>query len=270
MQSAKGKPQKPVTLVKKPILKGSWHGKDAWKLAIKRMLSVLAVTVIYLIGGMLLSFDSLWGRLLAGIAIVGLAVYYQYYQGMVQGQNDAAFAEIMYDRQESGRPVTEGDRARCFHPFKGMFAALTGALPFFVFTVVYAALARPITYTLGVLPSWTEALMRQSEFGDALRYYESVGTLGVMDILRVIDRAMIMPFVNVFSYVSNDAALLAERLSPLFVLAAPLGYGLGYTQGKTLRDKINTGIKMGDDRKKRRERKARKQRQRSKSPERLI
>lgn len=72
MQSAKGKPQKPVTLVKKPILKGSWHGKDAWKLALKRMLSVLAVTVIYLIGGMLLSFDSLWGRLLAGIAIVGL------------------------------------------------------------------------------------------------------------------------------------------------------------------------------------------------------
>ena len=58
--------------------------------------------------------------------------------------------------------------------------------------------------------------------------------------------------------------------SPLFVLLAPLGYGLGYTQGRKLRDKINTGIKMGDDRKKRRERKARKQRQRSKSPERLI
>ena len=46
----------------------------------------------------------------------------------------------------------------------------------------------------------------------------------------------------------NDAALLAERLSPLFVLLAPLGYGVGYTQGKALRDKINTGIKMGDDR----------------------
>ena len=270
MQSAKGKPQKPVALVKKPILKGSWHGKDAWKLALKRLLSMVAVTVIYLIGGMLLSFESLWGRVLAAVAIVGLAVYYQYYQGMTQGQNDAAFAEIMYDRQESGRPVTEGDRARCFHPFKGMFAALTGALPFFVFTVAYAAMARPMTYTLGVLPSWTEALMRQSEFGDALRYYENVGSLGAMDILRVLDRAMVMPLVNVFSYVSNDAALLGERLSPLFVLLAPLGYGLGYTQGKTLRDKINTGIKMGDERKKRRERKARRQRQRSKSPERLI
>ena len=270
MQSAKGKPQKPVTLVKKPILKGSWHGKDAWKLALKRMLSVLAVTLIYLIAGMLLSFESLWGRLLSCLAVAGLAIYYQYYQGMTRGENDAAFAEIMYNRQESGRTVTADDRARCFHPGKGMFAALVGAVPFVAFTIVYAVIARPITYTLGVLPSWTEALMRQSEFGDALRYYENVGTLGVMDILRVIDRALIMPFVNVFSYVGNDAALLAERLSPLFVLLAPLGYGVGYTQGKAMRDKINTGIKMGDDRKKRRERKARRQRQRSKSPERLI
>ena len=252
MQSAKGNSKKPVAQVKKPILKGSWHGKDAWKLALKRMLSMLAVTVIYLIAGMLLSFESLWGRLLSCIAVAGLVIYYPYYQGMVRGENDAAFAEIMYTRQE------------------GMFAALVGAAPFVAFAVVYAVLTRPITYTLGVLPSWTEALMRQSEFGDALRYYENVGSMGVMDILRVIDRAMILPFVNVFSYTGNDAALLAERLSPLFVLLAPLGYGLGYTQGRKLRDKINTGIKMGDDRKKRRERKARKQRQRSKSPERLI
>ncbi|MCI6040074.1 MAG: hypothetical protein MR742_06090 [Clostridiales bacterium] len=270
MQSAKGKAKKPVVEVKKPILRGSWHGKDAWKLAFKRMLSVLAVTVIYLIAGMLLSFESLWGRLLSCIGIVGLAVYYQYYQGTMRGENDAAFGEIMYVRQESGRPVGKDDRARCFHPFKGMFAALVGAAPFVVFTVIYAALARPITYTLGVLPSWTEALMRQSEFANALSYYESVGTLGVMDILRVVDRTLIMPFVNVFSYVSNDAALLAERLSPLFVLIAPLAYGLGYTQGTKMRDKINTGIKMGDDKKKRRERKERKQRQRSKAPERLI
>ena len=51
IQSAKGNLKKPVAQVKKPILKGSWHGKDAWKLALKRMLSMLAVTVIYLIAG---------------------------------------------------------------------------------------------------------------------------------------------------------------------------------------------------------------------------
>ena len=126
MQSAKGNLKKPVAQVKKPILKGSWHGKDAWKLALKRMLSMLAVTVIYLIAGMLLSFESLWGRLLSCIAVAGLVIYYQYYQGMVRGENDAAFAEIMYTRQEGGRAVEKDDRARCFHPFKGMFAALVG------------------------------------------------------------------------------------------------------------------------------------------------
>ena len=156
MQSAKGNSKKPVARVKKPILKGSWHGKDAWKLALKRMLSMLAVTVIYLIAGMLLSFESLWGRLLSCIAVAGLVIYYQYYQGMVRGENDAAFAEIMYTRQEGGRSVEKDDRARCFHPFKGMFAALVGAAPFVAFAVVYAVLTRPITYTLGVLPSWTE------------------------------------------------------------------------------------------------------------------
>ena len=60
MQSAKGNSKKSVAQVKKPILKGSWHGKDAWKLALKRMLSMLAVTVIYLIAGMLLSFCLLY------------------------------------------------------------------------------------------------------------------------------------------------------------------------------------------------------------------
>ena len=67
----------------------------------------------------------------------------------------------------------------------------------------------------------------------------------------------------------NDAALLAERLSPLFVLLAPLGYGLGYTQGKPARQNQHR-YQNGRRPKKRRERKARRQRQRSKSPERLI
>lgn len=63
---------------------------------------------------MLLSFESLWGRLLSCIAVAGLVIYYQYYQGMVRGENDAAFAEIMYTRQEGGRAVEKDDRARAF------------------------------------------------------------------------------------------------------------------------------------------------------------
>lgn len=105
MQSAKGNSKKPVAQVKKPILKGSWHGKDAWKLALKRMLSMLAVTVIYLIAGMLLSFESLWGRLLSCIAVAGLVIYYQYYQGMVRGETTSAFAEISIPARRAARSV---------------------------------------------------------------------------------------------------------------------------------------------------------------------
>ena len=136
------------------------------RLALKRMLSMLAVTVIYLIAGMLLSFESLWGRLLSCIAVAGLVSYYQYYQGMVRGgKTTPPLRKSCIPARRADVPSKRTTRARCFHPFKGMFAALVGAAPFVAFAVVYAVLTRPITYTLGVLPSWTEALMRQSEFG---------------------------------------------------------------------------------------------------------
>ncbi len=234
------------------------------------MVAMLAITLIYLISGMLLVFESLIGRILVCVAVVGLVGYYQFYQGMVRGESDASFGEIMYQRSQEGKSVTKEDEERCFHPAKGFFAALMGAAPFVVFSIVLACIANPMVYTLGVLPSWTEGLLAQNEFGDALHYYTQVSGIAATDVMRVIDRAMVMPFINVAAYLGNIAALWAERLSPLLVLVAPLGYGLGYTQGKALRVKVNTGIQQGDEKKRRRERKARKQRQRSSTPERLI
>ena len=204
------------------------------------------------------------------LVIVAAVGYYEYAQGASCGQSDAATGEIMYEREQEGKPVSASDRERCFHPFKGLFAALVGAIPFVLFTLVFACITQPLVYRLGVLPSWTNDLMRHNEFGDALRYYEQSAGVQAMDVLRVIDRACVMPFMNVAAFVSDDAALLVERLSPVLVLIPPCAYGLGYADGRRLRDRINTGIKLGDDKKKRKERKARRQRQQSKAPERLI
>jgi len=266
----KAKNKKPVEIVRKPIVQGSWHGKDAWKMVGPRVLTMLLVTFFYLVAGLMLTLDSLWGRV-ATCAVVVLAVtYYLYAAGLTQGQSDAAFGEILYTRRENGHTIPEDERARSFHPLKGWFTALLGAAPFVLLALVFACLTQPITYRLGALPAWTESLMAQTEFGSALNYYYTQPGMTALDILRIIVRAMIMPFINVAVYLGNDAALLAERLSPLLVLVAPMGYGLGYSQGLNYRAKVNTGIKMGDDKKKRKERKARKQRQRSKAPERLI
>ncbi len=268
----KPKKKPPVEEVKKPILTGSWHGRDAWALAGKRALSFLATAVIYLIAGMLMTFDGLWIRVVVCVIVVGAVAYYQYTHGILKGENDAAFGEIMYAHQAEGKTVDPIDRQRCFHPLKGVFATLVGFVPFLAVTLIFALLTTPSRYTLGVLPSWTQGFMEQTEFADALGYYTLNTGLDAMAILRIVVRAMIMPFINVAVAIGDDAALLAERLSPLLLLIAPMFYGLGYSRGLHLRARINTGIKMGDEKKKRRERKARKQRQRqrSKEPERLI
>ena len=62
--------KKPVELVYKPIITGSWNGKDARKMALKRALGFLAITLVYLIAGALLSFDSFWLRALMALMVV--------------------------------------------------------------------------------------------------------------------------------------------------------------------------------------------------------
>ncbi len=270
MQNKGTKKKTMIEEVRKPYVTGSWHGKDAWALAAKRALTMIALLFVYLITGVLLAFDNLLGRVFSCIMVVGVSGYYLYASGMAQGQTDVAFGEILHTRQQNGQEIAADECARSYHPLKGMFAVLVGAIPFVVFALVFAIITKQTAYRLGALPAWASALTSQSEFGDALRYYETLEGMSAMDVLRIIDRAMIMPFINVATHFGPEAALLAERLSPVLILIAPMGYALGYMQGPNLRTRINTGIKMGDDKKKRKERKARKQRQRSKAPERLI
>lgn len=260
----------PQPKVEKPYLIGSWCGRDAWKTVPKRFLAVLGISALYFAGALLISFDSLIGRLLPALLIIGLAVYYQTLKGMTQGTADVAYGEMMYSRRDEGKEIAKTDQDRCYHWFKGFFTALMGALPFVLAALYFALNAQPSYYALGALPSWTEGMMRQSEFGDALRYYGQTASIGLMDILRIGVRAAIMPVMSVATFISADAALLAERLSPLFVLIAPLAYGFGYLLGPAQRTKINTGIVEGVEKKRRKERKARRKRSQSKAPERLI
>lgn len=265
-------PQKKQTVqeVHKPILTGSWHGKDAYKLGKTIMLSILGITLLYLIVGLLFGVDSLWVRMLMAVLVVGLAMMYLYNMGMRSGEADAAFAEIQYEREREGKSIDKSDRARCFHPAKGFFAVLIGVLPYVLIATVFALIVKPAEYTLGVLPGWIQNLMRQREFGDALEYYAMRSGVQVMDIYRIVVRALVMPFINAAILAGDSATLWVERLSPLLLCIAPLGFGLGYRNGIRLRVRINTGILIADNKKKRKERKEKQRRQRSDSPERLI
>ncbi len=269
MQKARKEP-KQVQEVHKPVLLGSWHGRDTVKLGYGVFLSLLVVTVIYLLLGVFLNTGNLfWQGLICAVAVF-LAVWHMYSRGLGKGQSDAAFAEIRYQWLQENKPMDGADRDRCYHPAKGFFAALLGAAPFFLLTITFAVLTRPAEYRLGTLPGWLRELSWQSEIGDALRYYETGVGMGAMDILRVVARALVMPFVNVAVQMGDAALLWVERLSPLLVLIAPLGFGFGYKAGLRARAKINTSIAIGEAKKKRKEHKERKRRARSDSPQRLI
>jgi hypothetical protein len=261
---------KQIQPVVKPYLRGSWHGRDAVRKGVRMILSVLFVSILYLILGLLLNFNSLALRVITSGILVVTAALYMYFQGANSGEADTAFAEIMAQHEQDGKTVVQGDLERCFHPAKGFFEVLIALLPYLAVTLVFAFLAQRITYSLGVLPSWVAAPAQQTHVGEALEYYNVFNTSIFMAVLRIVSRAVTMPFISVFLLFGTDGVLWAERLTPLWVCLAPLAYGFGYLQGPKLRIKVNTGIKIGISKKKRKERKERKARSAGSKPEQLI
>ena len=266
MQKAK---QKPVRVVKKPLLYGNWHGKDALRQGRKLIPGMLVVIFLYFVLSLMLNFDALWLRIGSNVIVVLAAVYYMYSNGIQRGESDAATAEITYQRRKEGRPLAEADEQAGYHPLKGYFAAFIGALPLLVIAIAFAILTKPAVYEVGGMPSWVQAFMRQTEFGDALRYYETGASIGAYEIFRIVGRAISMPFINVGTALGPAIELLFERLSPLWVLIAPLGYGIGYSQGEALRARIHTGIAINARKRQRRQKRERRERAR-KEPEQLV
>ena len=116
--------QPKVEPVKKPYLKGSFCGKDAWKTVPKRFAGMLMICFVYAIASMIMNFDSLAMRIVVSVMIVAAALYYAFAKGMEQGTGDVGYGEMMYARQQEGKTIDKLDSDRCYHPLKGFFEAL--------------------------------------------------------------------------------------------------------------------------------------------------
>jgi hypothetical protein len=263
--------KKEIPVVNKPYLRGSYHGKDAWKTLWKKLLGLLGIFVLFFLGGTMLGLGGLLGTLIPMAALILVVAFHQYGKGQEHGTSDVTFGEILYGHEQEGKVIDPADRERCFHPGKGFFVALLATLPFLVLAIVQAIVAEKTYYTLGVLPSWTEEMRLQDEFSGALQYYAQQPAATWQDVLRAIVRGMCLPMMSIARSIGGtDGMLIAERLAPLFVLIPALCYGFGYLTGPSVRAKINTGIKIGVEKKKRKQRKERRRRQASNTPERLI
>ena len=258
MMEKKGgkKKKKQRTLVYKPYLKGSWHDAASIRKSLRILAYYLIFVLIFLVMGAVLSTEIIplaW--LVNGLIVLGCGALL-YMEGCRDGDNQVAVGEIAYTRQENGNPVEKKERDRCFHPLKGLFTALCGALPVILVAIVHALVAKKQGYALQPLPEWVTALGKDSEAMAPLQYYLKDGGFTLIDGIRVVGRMLIFPFAQVARLYGADAVLLADRLSPLLVLIPALGYPLGYLTGPRSRAMVHGDIQTNDRRYRRKQQKA--------------
>ncbi len=261
MQNAKAKKKKQKRpLVYQPYMKGRWRTAFAARRGLRVLMYYLIYVFIYVVLGAVMSFDSMFLRVLSNGALVAACMLLQYVNGTKDGENEVALGEIAYQREQAGQKVDPTDVDRCFHPLKGWFTMLCGAALPVLIALVYAVLARPQFYELQSLPSWVSAFSTQEDVYAPFSYYPTSVAVAPFDILRIVVRVLILPFANIVGAKDVQALLLIDRLSPLLVALPALGYPLGYLQGRRIRAMVHGSIAANTRKAQRRAKKAIKER----------
>lgn len=265
----KNQKKKQRRLIEKPFI----QGEITDSLTLKRGLSVFGVLAVsmllYLLLGAMLTADSIWLRVLFSFLSVGVFVALSYSNGVSAGFQDVTFAEIAYQREKENKEVDAADKKKCFHPLKGLISGLIGASPFIFLALILAITAQPQLYQASPLPSWLATLERNENVGNALKFYQEINvTLGFVDIVRILVRLLVMPFITLVGTENIYALCMVERLSPLIMLLIPFGYGAGYFMGKRARARVHGDIAANRKKQKRKEKKRIEQKR--KEPEQLV
>ena len=243
---------KPVT---KPYITGSAADENTLKASLIFFGSlVLTILMTFIVCGTTSGASALL-RLIINTAVIAAVLAVFFSNGTNRGAEAVSRGEILYQKQERGKTFSKSEKAVCFHPFKGFIVGFLGTLPLWLPALLFAFTTQIQTTEAGSLPSWMQAYLRRSEISGALIQYTQAQPMGVNDILRIIIRISIMPFVNIAGSGNRQVMLLLERLSPLLLLLPALSYGTGYLTGRNVRTRIHTAIRENDRRRIRKEKK---------------
>lgn len=248
-------------LIYKPYLKGNPMDGAAVKKSLKLMLYYFMFAFLYLVVGSALQIGGTAVRLALNLLMVLICAMIVYMDGARLGENEVAYGEIAYARQEAGNPVDAKEKQRCYHPLKGVCIALVAAVPLVLLTLPHALTAQKQVYVLQSLPRWVSSFESQEELTAPLQYYQRQVSLGVMDVLRMVSRILVFPFANIATADNADALLLVDRLSPLLACMPLVGFPIGYMTGPRTRAMIHGDISHNNKRAQRKKQKAIKARQ---------
>jgi len=235
-------------LIYKPYAKGKALSKQMPRRAVRIMLLILITAIFYLFTGQILVMVGGFLRIILSAIILVLVMGFFYYEGAVHGEEDVGLGEIVLSRSSEGQESTLDEQANCYNPLKGFVSVAVGILPFFIMAVVFAMITQKQVYKLGVLPSWLTAFQRHRDIEIALNYYNQSVSMGLEGVLRIIIRMLLFPFVHFFGADNASNMFLMERLSPLLICVAPLGYAVGYLSGPKRRASVHGDIAEGKKR----------------------
>ena len=263
-QIQKKKKSQPAAQVKKPYLTGAPIDKSTPKTALFIFGSLLVVMILYLILGGMTSSGPSFLTIALNIALLLLTWMVYFYSGQSSGSIAVNQGEIMYHRQETDREISPDELKRCYHPLKGLIAALIGTAPFFLATLVLALITKRQMSSPGALPSWVTSLTTRGDLIQPLTVYTQIPSIGLISVLRIPIRMAVMPWINLIGSADPDKMLILERVAPLLILLPALCYGFGYRAGTTIRTKVHTDIAANRRAKARKDR-ARKKRQQARN-----
>ena len=253
--------KKEMETVSKPFLKGAPADENTFRACVRIFgLLVLVMFMTFIVCSMT-SFRSVILRVLINMVIESLILLVFFSKGAEIGTDAVARGEILFQHIQRGVEVSEGEKRIPFHHLKGFVIGVGGTAVFFLLAVFLAATAQKQLTSAGTLPSWMEPYMRRTEISGSLAAYTQSSGFSLTDIVRIVIRMMIMPFISIAGADNREALLVLERLSPLLVLLPGLSYGAGYLQGPVRRRKVHSEIAQNTRKRisrEKRERKARK------------
>lgn len=202
-----------------------------------KVLSYIAIfAFLSLVLSAVTSGGTIWGMALNILLLICFFLL-ELMEGGTRGEHDVTMSRMVEGRlTEKNIQPEEKELASCYGPRKAFIAFGLAVSGFFLAAVVVALAAQPYTYSLQDLPTWMSAYLGRDDVGTALEYYTITDGAAVTDYLRILVRACILPFVNLFSDVQASSYLI-DRLSPLFILILPFSYPLGYLMGPSLYEK---------------------------------
>ena len=200
---------KPDKTVSKPFLTGSPTDENTLKSSLFFFGSLLITYMMTFIVCATTSAAGLVIRLIMNAAVFGITLVIFFNNGTNQGAEAVARGEILHQKSEKGKSFSSSEQSVCFHPAKGFLIGLFGTLPLFLAALVFAFMAQIQSTEAGTLPSWMQAYLRRSDIANALVQYTEAEGMGFVDILRVVVRIAVMPFVNMIGSGSRTGMLSA-------------------------------------------------------------